>query len=128
MPVAVQSFIDARKWDGSKRRSALVSFGDTDVMFTASWDQPSSLVPRPDGAYRRKYLVSLLLTPELRERSFHQISAVTLFLVGDHAPLETNDVGDVHSRDLHSVTLAIYIDDWRPREAPSAIVTKPERE
>jgi hypothetical protein len=52
---------------------------------------------------------------------------VTLFLLGDHAPLETDDVGDVHSRDLHCVTLAMYIDDWRPRDAQSDIVTKPRR-
>ena len=127
MKAAAQPFIDARKWEGSERRSAVVSFGDTDVMFTASWDQPSSLVPRPDGSYRRKYFVSLLLTSEQRERSFHQIRAVTLFLGADQAPVETDDVGDVHARDLYSVTLAMFIDDWRPCEPQSAIVTKPRR-
>jgi hypothetical protein len=127
MKAVVQPFIDARTWGGGERRSALVSFDDADVMFTASWDQPSSLVPRPDGSYRRKYLVSLLLTSEHRERSFHHISAVTLFLLGDHAPLETDDIGDVYSRDLHSVTLVMYIDDWRPREPQSAIIVKPPR-
>jgi hypothetical protein len=127
MNAAAEPFIDARTWEGGERRSALVSFGDADVMFTASWDQPSSLVPRPDGSYRRKYLVSLQLTSEHRERSFHQINAVTLFLLGEHAPLETDDIGGVHSRELHSVTLAMYIDDWRPREPQSAIVTKPSR-
>jgi hypothetical protein len=125
MRAAVQPFIDARRWEAREKRSALVSFDDGAVMFTASWDRPSSLVPRPDGSYRRRYLVSLLLTSEHRERPFHLVRAVTLHLTGEHPPLSTDDVGDVNARDLHSVTLAMYIDDWRPQEPGSAIIAKP---
>jgi hypothetical protein len=125
MKAAVQPFSDARRWEGSERRSALVSLHDVDILFTATWDRPSSLVPRPDGSYRRKYLVTLALTPDHRERSFHQVRSVTLHIARGHAPLATHDVGDVYARDLHSVTLTMYIDDWGPREHASGIISKP---
>ena len=128
MKAAVQPFIDARKWDAQERRTALVGFDGYAALFTASWDRPSSLVPRPDGTYRRKYLLTLLLPADHRERSFHQVRGVTLYLTSDRkAFVTTDDIGDVISRDLHSVTLSMFIDDWRPREPGTGVTTKPSR-
>lgn len=81
------------------------------VLFTASWGEPSPLVHRSDGAYRRKYLVHLHVPAEHRELPFHQVRSVRLFLTGDRPPLETDDLQGVTDRDLGGVTLAMYIED-----------------
>ena len=105
-------YVDARKWEAHEKRSALVHIDGAALMFTASWGRPSSLVPRPDGAYRRLFLVQLQVPSEHRERCFHRVSLLTLLLPGDRPALQTDDVQGVHSRDLQSVTLAAYIDGW----------------
>ena len=55
-----QPYVDARKWEAHERRCALVHFDDLSVMLTASWMEPTGLcVRRPDGAFRKEYLVHL---------------------------------------------------------------------
>lgn len=105
-------FIDARRWEAAERRTALVHIASDALMFTASWGRPSSLVPRLDGAYRRLLLVTLQVPSEHRERSFHQARYVSLFARRESDPFSTDDIGGVHSRDLSSVTLVIYVDHW----------------
>lgn len=105
-------FIDARKWGAPERRAALIRIDGEAIMFTASWTRPSSLVPRPDGAYRRFLLVHLYVPSEHRERCFHRAQLATLYGGGDDGPFSTDDIAGVHSRDLHSVTLALYVDHW----------------
>lgn len=106
------TFIDARKWEATERRTALVHLDGEAIMFTASWSRASSLVPRPDGSYRRMLLVRLAVSSEHRERCFQRARFVTLFELGTRESLSTDDVEGVHSRDLHSVTLALFIDHW----------------
>jgi len=103
--------IDARKWEALERRTALVHFEKEAVMFTASWRRPSSLVPRPDGSYRRLLLVCLQVPAEQCERPFHRVRYVSL-VAAEHEPFSTDDIGGVHSRTLNSVTLAVYVDAW----------------
>lgn len=105
-------FIDARKWAASERRTALVRIDGEAIMFTASWARPSSLVPRPDGAYRRLIHLHLFVPSEHRERSYHRVQFVTLHTVHEGESFSTDDIDGVHSRDLHSVTLSIYVDHW----------------
>lgn len=105
-------YIDARKWEALERRTALIRIDHEAVMFTASWGRPSSLVPRPDGGYRRLLHVHLHVPSEHRERCFHRASFATLFPSGNHGSFSTDDIAGVHSRDLHSVTLTIYVDHW----------------
>lgn len=105
-------FIDARKWEAPERRTALIRIDGEAIMFTASWARPSSLVPRPDGAYRRHLLVHLVVPSEHRERCFHRTEFATMYTGGSHGFFSTDDIDGVHSRDLHSVTLAVYVDHW----------------
>lgn len=103
-------FIDARHWAATERRAALVHIDDQAVMFTASWDRASSLVPRPDGSYRRLLLVTLHVPPEHRERCFQRARFIALYRLGSRDSLSTDDIEGVYGRDTHSVTLALYID------------------
>jgi len=105
-------FIDARKWEASERRTALVRVDGDAIMFTASWGRPSSLVPRPDGSYRRRLLLHLFVPSEHRERHFHRVSFVTMHDLGEHGSFSTDDVEGVNARDLYSVTLSLYVDHW----------------
>jgi hypothetical protein len=106
------TFIDARQWEATERRAALVHIDGEAVMFTASWGRASSLVPRPDGAYRRMLLVRLEVGSEHRARCFHRVRFITLFALGTRESLSTDDLDGVHSRDLNSVTLTLFIDLW----------------
>jgi hypothetical protein len=110
MARGVAPFIDARKWLTRERRSALVRFDDVAVMFTASWERPSTLVQRADGKSRRKHLVMLRVPAEHKERPFHLVRSVTLYPTGGPPLLATTDIDGVSSRDLHSVTLAVFIE------------------
>ena len=83
------------------------------MLFTASWGPPSTRVPRPDGAYRRKYLVTLQVPNEHRELSFAQVRSAALCLQGDRPAFITEDIEGVVDRDLSSVTVAMYVDDWQ---------------
>jgi hypothetical protein len=105
-----EPFIDARKWEAQERRRALLQIDGEAIMFTASWGRPSSLVPRPDGGYRRFLLVCLHVPSEHRERCFHRVRAATMFASGERGFFSTEDIAGVHARDLHTVTLALYVD------------------
>jgi hypothetical protein len=83
------------------------------MLFTASWGPPSTRVQRPDGAYRRKYLVTLLVPSEHRELNFSTLRSAALCLQGDRPAFVTEDIEGVASRDLSSVTIAMYVDDWQ---------------
>jgi len=112
MSSAAPQFIDARRWLRPERRSALARFeDDVAVMFTASWEQPSTLVQRPDGTSRRKHLVCLQVPAAPKERRFHLVRSLTLHVPGSPRPLETDDIEGVSSRDLQCVTLAAYMAD-----------------
>ena len=101
--------LDARSYGVRETRTALVRFDDTAVMFTASWGQPSVLVPRPDGARRRQYLVRLFVPSEHRERAFHEARSITLY--GADEPLTAQDFAGVHMRHIDGVTLAWFFAD-----------------
>jgi hypothetical protein len=105
-------FIDARKWEAPERRTALIHIDGEAIMFTASWGRPSSLVPRPDGAYRRLLHVHLSVPSEHRERCFHRAKLATMYTAGKQGFFSTDDIDGVHARDLHSVTLSLYVDHW----------------
>jgi hypothetical protein len=103
-------FIDARKWEAPERRTALIRIDGEAIMFTASWSRPSSLVPRPDGSYRRLLLVCLQVPSEHRERCFHRVQFATMYGSGEAGFFSTDDIAGVHTRDLYSVTIALYVD------------------
>jgi hypothetical protein len=113
MTLMAQPYIDARKWEAHERRCALLHFDDLAVLFTASWGDPSEqLVRRPDGGYRREYIVHLAVPPEHKERSFQQVRSVTLCLSDERFPLTTMDIERVRSGVTDGVTLVMYIGDW----------------
>jgi hypothetical protein len=111
MTIEVAPYIDARRFEGTERRCALVTFEGSAVMFTASWGAPVALVRRPDGGYRREYLVHLYVPVEHRDRTFHRVQSLMLCLTGEPRPMLSNDVVMESSRELHEVTLAVYIDE-----------------
>lgn len=111
MTTEVELYIDARRFESNERRCALVTFDGAAVMFTASWSAPVALVRRPDGGYRREYLVHLFVPEEHRCRTFHNVRSVMLCLAGTPQPVTSTDVAQESSRDLHEVTLAVYIDE-----------------
>lgn len=92
-------------------RTALVQLDDVSVWLTATWGRASSLVPRPDGAYRRLLFVRLLVPAAHQKHNFDRARAVTLYLAGEHPCMFTDDLDGVYARDLTGVTLAIYVDD-----------------
>lgn len=83
------------------------------MLFTASWGPPSTRVQRPDGAYRRKYSVVLQVPSEHRELNFTLLKGAALCLQGDRPAFVTEDIEGVVARDLNSVTIAMYVDDWQ---------------
>lgn len=111
MTTELGSYIDARRFESSERRCALVTFEGSAVMFTASWGAPEALVRRPDGGYRREYLVHLYVPDEHRWRTFHKVRSMMLCLTGTPEPILSTDVAKESSRELHEVTLAVYIDE-----------------
>ena len=106
------SYIDARHWETSERRCAMITFEDSTVMFTASWGAPSEMERRPDGAYRRQYLVHLVVPAEHQARAFQEVQSVMLCLTGERYPQVTSDIEGVTSREPHGLTMAIFIDEW----------------
>lgn len=106
------SYIDARHWETSERRCAMITFEDSTVMFTASWGAPSDIERRADGAYRRRYLVRLVVPAEHQARQFEEVQSVMLCLTGDRYPLATSDIEGVNAREPHGLTMAIFIDEW----------------
>jgi hypothetical protein len=106
------SYIDARHWETSERRCAMITFEDSTVMFTASWGAPSEIERRPDGAYRRQYLVHLVVPAEHQARAFQEAQSVMLCLTGERYPQVTSDIEGVTSREPHGLTMAIFIDEW----------------
>jgi hypothetical protein len=92
-------------------QTALLRFDDAAIMFTASWTAPSLPVPRPGGAYRRQYLVHLIVPYEHRLRAFNDVRSVALYPVDDQEPMVVTDFGGVHARDLTGVTLALFADE-----------------
>jgi len=106
----VRPYVDARNWTAQEKRSALVRWADHAILVTASWGKPT-LVQRPDGSFRRKYLVHLLVPPEHRELPFHQVTSVALCLTGDRPSFITEAIEGVASRETNGVTLAMFVDD-----------------
>ena len=111
MTTELGPYIDARRFESSERRCALVTFDGSAVMFTASWGAPMALVRRPDGGFRREYLVHLYVPEEHRCRTFHKVRSVMLCLTGTPEPTLSTDVAKGSSRELHEVTLAVYVDE-----------------
>jgi hypothetical protein len=102
--------IDARAPQPTTQCTALVRFDDAAIMFTASWGAASLPVPRPDGAYRRQYLVHLVVPEEHRHRAFHRVRSATLYRA-EGEPLTARDFGGVHSIDRGFITLALFADE-----------------
>ena len=102
--------IDARTRQPSTHQTALLRFDDAAIMFTASWGAASLPVPRPDGAYRRQYLVHLMVPYEHRQRAFDRVRSVALF-AEDREPIVANDFGGIHAIDRSGVTLALFADE-----------------
>jgi hypothetical protein len=90
----------------------MITFEDSTVMFTASWGAPSEIERRADGAYRRKYLVHLVVPADHQARGFQDVQSVMLCLTGERYPLVTTDIEGVMSREPHGLTMAIFIDEW----------------
>lgn len=111
MAVSSAHVVDARKWQAAERRYAVVQLRDAVVMFTAAWKRPSTLVERPDGSLRRRYVVYLSVPSEHREQSFLQVSSIELHFPEGTRPLCSDDIEGVIARDLESVTIAMYIGD-----------------
>src|ERR1043165_1521609 len=111
MTTELAPYIDARRFESSERRCALVTFEGSAVMFTASWGAPAALVRRPDGGYRREYLGHLYVPEEHRARTFHKVQSVMLCLTGEPRPMLSTDVVKESSRELHEVKLAVFIDE-----------------
>jgi hypothetical protein len=111
MTTELAPFIDARRFESSERRCALVTFEGSAVMFTASWGAPVALVRRPDGGYRREYVVHLCVPEVHRDRTFHKVQSVMLCLTGLPELTLSTDVVRESSPKLDEVTLAVYIDE-----------------
>jgi hypothetical protein len=107
--LSVLPHIDARTRQPSTDQSALLRFDDAAIMFTASWGAASLPVPRPDGGYRRQYLVHLTVPDEHRGRAFYRVRSVALF-AEKCEPIVVNDFGGVHAIDRTGVTLALFAD------------------
>jgi hypothetical protein len=112
MTLAEQTFVDARKWQAHERRCALVHFDDLAVMLTASWMEPTGLsVRRPDGAFRKEYLVHLTVPSEHQLRTFEEARLVELCLSDARHPLTSTDLVVLSVRD-GVVTMSLFVDDW----------------
>jgi len=112
MTLVEQPYVDARKWEAHERRCALVHFEDLSVMLTASWMEPTGLpVRRPDGAFRKEYLVHVTVPGEHRTRMFEEARLVELCLSGARYPLTSSDIALLSARD-GNVTLSLFVDDW----------------
>ncbi len=110
MSTAVPPYIDARQQEAPEPRTALIQLDELAVCFTATWGRASSLVPRPDGAYRRLLFIRLLVPTAHQKYNFERVRTVTLFL-DDRPCMFTDDLDGVYARDLTGVTLAVYVDD-----------------
>jgi hypothetical protein len=110
MSNAVTPYIDARQHEEPEPRTALIQLEGVAVCFTATWGRASSLVPRPDGAYRRLLFVRLLVPVAHQKHCFDQARSVVLF-IEDQPCAYTDDLDGVYARDLTGVTLAVYVDD-----------------
>jgi hypothetical protein len=103
--------IDARTRQPRTDQAALLRFDDAAIMFTASWCGASLPVPRPDGAYRRQYLVHLTVPDEHRQRAFHRVRSATLYVAEDREPIVASDFGGVQSIERVGITLALFADE-----------------
>jgi hypothetical protein len=110
MSNVVTPYIDARQQEAHELRTALIHLDDLAVCFTATWGRASSLVPRPDGAYRRLLFVRLLVPAAHQKHCFDRVRSVVLY--SEDRPCGfTDDLDGVYARDLTGVTLAVYVDD-----------------